>query len=456
MNIRTGFFLAICLIGLAGCSNPISSTATMTSTPGITPTLASTETPPPIASLTVKVLYPTTETEAEMGQSVKSIVEVTDTAGQVIRDAEVTITVYETDGAVAGVLPAVFGSGDVYRAGPLVIPHRAAPGRWTLAVEAKTDHAQGQDVSRLQVKNSTSEILLNKYGFWLDAPALRGIVPQLVAERGDAYNGLIRWGGSLPAQHVLPENWVEVQWRKGDFQLTTPAAVRAFVLDDLGDLGFTPVRDIGPFQPIQFKQWAGWQMEARGQFQHDQMEWVIFYAPETDETYAIATTVVLPPTGINPHAVLRTSFAVFPEVHAAGVAPEPLPKLLPGPELLSPPLGARFQGLKQPIVLEWTPIKELATDEYYEVSVDYNYDESNLGVKFATRQTQLTLPETLYQTPNCLVFNWQVTMKRQTGVDEKGRPIAEALSYNSLYWYVQWLHPSGETPFILKCPNPQF
>jgi hypothetical protein len=418
--------------------------------------LASTETPPPIASLTVKVLYPTPGTEVEMGQSVKSIIEVTDPAGQVVRDAEVTITVYETDGAVAAVMPAVFGSGDVYRAGAVAIPHRAAPGSWTLAVEAKTAHAQGQGASRLQVTNSTSEDLLSKYGFWLDAPTLRGIVPSLVAERGDARNGLIRWGGSLPAQHVLPANWVEVQWRQGDFQLTTADAVETFMLDELGDLGFTPVRDIGPFQPIQFKQWMAWQVEARGQFQQDQLEWVVFYAPETDETYAIGTTVVLPPTGINPHAVLRASFAVFPEVHAAGVAPDPLPKLLPGPEQISPPLGARFQGLKQPIILEWKSVKALAKDEYYEVSVDYNYDESNIGVKFATRQTQLTLPETLYDTPNCLVFNWQVTLKRQTGLDEQGQPIGEALSYHSLYWYVQWLHPAGETSFVLKCPNAQF
>ena len=452
MNIRNGFLLAVCLIGLVGCSNPIGSTTTVT----VTPTLASTETPPPVTSLTVKVLYPTAETKVEMGQSVKSIVEVTDTAGQVIRDAQVTITAYETNGTVAAVIPAVFGSGDVYRAGSLVIPHRAVEGSWTLAVEAKTDHAQGQGTSSLQVRDSTSEILLSKYGFWLDAPTLRGIVPQLVAERGDARNGMIRWGGSLPSQHVLPANWVEVQWRQGDFQLTTSAAVRTFVLGELGDLGFTPVRDIGPFQPIQFKQWAGWQMEARGQFQQDQMEWMVFYAPETDETYAIATTVALPPSGINPHALLRASFAIFPEVHAAGVAPDPLPKLLPGPELFSPSLAARFQGLKQPIVLEWKPIKVLAKNEYYEVSVDYNYDESNIGIKFATRYTQFTLPETLYHTPNCQVFNWQVTLKQQTGVDENGQPIGEALSYNSLYWYVQWLHPSGESSFLLKCPNAQF
>jgi hypothetical protein len=160
---------------------------------------------------------------------------------------------------------------------------------------------------------------------------------------------------------------------------------------------------------------------------------------------------------MDPHAELRDSFAVFPDVHANGVAPEPLPRLLPGPELVSPPLAARFQGLGAPIVLQWKPVKELAKDEYYEVVVDYNYREDNPAVKFTTRQTQVTLPETLYRTPNCHVFNWQVTLKRQTGVYDDGKPKGEPISYNSLYRYLQWFYPPGEEePFVALCPNAQF
>jgi hypothetical protein len=229
--------------------------------------------------------------------------------------------------------------------------------------------------------------------------------------------------------------------------------VRQFLLKDVGELGFTPVREIDPFQATQFKHWDAWQATARGQLGAIQMEWMVFYVPEVDRTYALATTVVLPPVGIDPHAALRDSFAVLPELHATGVAPQPLlTKQWHGPELLSPPLGAMFQGLDQAIVLEWKPLKELAPDEYYEVAVDYNYREGNPQFKFATRETQFTLPSTLYQEPNCGVFNWQVTLKRQIGTDEDGQPVGEAIGYNSLYWYVRWIYPPGTEPFKSRVP----
>jgi hypothetical protein len=127
--------------------------------------------------------------------------------------------------------------------------------------------------------------------------------------------------------------------------------------------------------------------------------------------------------------------------------------LLPGPELLGPLLGARFYGTDQPLILKWQPVKDLTPDEYYQASVDYNYGEGNPSVAFRTRQTQLALPESLYQTPNCGVFNWQVTLMRQTGTGNGGQPI----SYPSLYWYVEWRYPpSAQAPFIVACPNPQF
>ena len=165
----------------------------------------------------------------------------------------------------------------------------------------------------------------------------------------------------------------------------------------------------------------------------------------------------MPPGGINPHAVLRDSFEVDPAVQADGVAPEPLPKRLPAPELISPALGERFLGTAGSIVLRWQAVQELAKDEYYAVLVQYDYGEATNDVTFTTRQTQISLPERLYRTPNCGVFNWQVTLMRQTGVDAAGQPTGVPIGYNSLYWYVQWLYPPGERPsFPAKCPNPQF
>ncbi len=449
MLARKILWLCMCVMLLAGCSTPAApAPSPMPALPSATPTLA--------RSLTISLLYPKADTEAEMGQSAKFIVRVTDAQGQALPDAQVMLTLHDASGQKVATIPAAAGAGQVYRTEAVPIPHRTAEGRWQIDIEARAAGAQGHQAGSFKVKNGTSEVLLNKYGFWLDAPTLKGIVPQLAAERGDARNGMIRWGGVIPAQHVLPENWIELHWKEGDYRLDSPAAARQFLLKDVGDLGFTPVREIGPFQATRFKQWDAWRATARGQLGVTQMEWLVFYAPEVDRTYALATTVVQPPVGIDPHAALRDSFAVMPEVHAAGAAPEPLlTKPWPGPELLGPPLGALFQGADRPIVLRWKPLKELAPDEYYEIDVDYNYKETNRLFRFTTRETQATLPAALYQEPNCGVFNWQVTLKRQTGTAEDG-PQGEAISYNSLYWYVRWIYPPGTEPFKVQCPNQQF
>lgn len=202
------------------------------------------------------------------------------------------------------------------------------------------------------------------------------------------------------------------------------------------------------------------------------MEWIVFAAPEASKTFVIGTTVVLPPTGINPHAVLRESFDLAAEMVAAGVAPAPLPRLLPGPELIEPALGARFEGLAQPIVLRWMPVKPLADDEFYAVMVDYNYQEANPILILATRATAVALPAELYRQPNCRVFNWQVTLMRMVepgsaGVARhvcladatlpEGCPPGEPISFHSLYAYIEWGYPASENePFPLICPNAQF
>jgi hypothetical protein len=187
------------------------------------------------------------------------------------------------------------------------------------------------------------------------------------------------------------------------------------------------------------------------------MMWTVFYAPEVDKTFAIATTVVYPPTNIEPHEVLLENFDIDPEVQANGVAPAPFLQMLPQPKLIGPELGTRYEGLEQPIILQWEPLKELAEDEYYQVFIDYDYGETNTKVKYATRETQFTLPEELYRLPNCNAFNWRITLMRQTDVDEQGNPVGEPLSYTSLYRYVRWVYPLDEpAPFDPRCPNAQF
>ncbi len=434
--LLTGAFL------LSGCAAP---------TPAATPTAI------PVGRLTVSLLYPTGDSDVEMGQTIKAIVQVTDEQELPIADANVTVTFSDPSGQVIGNVPASFGDGNVYRSDSWTVPHHMQEGNWSIQVEAVSSRARGVGNGQVKVDYSTSEVLYHKYGFWLDAPTLRGIVPFIGAERGDAQNGLIRWGGQILSQHVLPENWVEVHWLKGSFALDSPEAVRAFLLDEVGDLGFTPVREIGTFQRTKFKRWEAWVAPARGQYYYQEVKWTVFYAPEVDETYAISTTVIYPPEGIDANEVLLENFDIDPNVQADGVAPEPLVRLLPQPTLIGPEIATRYTGLEQPIVLSWQPLKELAADEYYQVAVDYNYEETNFLVKYATRETQFTLPEALYRQPNCSVFSWRITLMQQTGADKDGKPVGKALSYNSLYHYLQWLYPSDEkAPFNPLCPNAQF
>jgi len=65
-------------------------------------------------------------------------------------------------------------------------------------------------------------------------------------------------------------------------------------------------------------------------------------------------------------------------------------------------------------------------------------------------------PESYYHIPNCGVFNWQVTLMKQTGVGPAGQPTGVPLSHRSLYWFLLWGYPPGqEVPFKQLCPNEQ-
>lgn len=434
--------MMVCLAQLTGCAPTIEPTQPTSSLQ---------------ADLIVEILYPIETTEVEMGQSLKGIVRVSDSEGKAVEGAQVALSFKDPEGRLIAGVPAAFGSGDVYRSEAWSIPHKAQEGIWTLGVEAAADAQQGMGAATFHVMNSTSETLLYKYGFWVNAPSLRGIVPTLAKERGDAQNGAIQWGGAIPTQHIFPESWLEVQWRRGDFNLTGADKVREFILNTLGNPGVYRTRNLESFEQEKFKGWNAWKVKARGQLSVQDVEWMIFYAPEIDKTYALGTTVVLPPTGIDAHAFLREGFEVHPEIQANGTAPQPLLDLLPPAELIGPEIGARFIGTDEPIMLQWKPVKELAQDEYYLVSIDYNYVERNARTDYVTRETEFLLPQELYRTPNCSVFNWQVTLAKQTGTTPAGQPEGVPISFNSLYWYIQWFYPPGEAaPFEPRCPNQQF
>lgn len=172
-------------------------------------------------------------------------------------------------------------------------------------------------------------------------------------------------------------------------------------------------------------------------------------------TYCLTTLVVHAPAGIDAHNELRKSFAVAPELNAQGRAPEELESLLPGPRLVSPSLGQRFEGANQPILLRWEPVTPLGKQDYYQVSIVYDYFESTNTLLYFTHTEEFAVPPELLAIPNCAIFNWQVQLMRQTDVDRLDRPVGYPLSYPSLYWYINWRYPAGvEKPFTYYCPNP--
>lgn len=195
----------------------------------------------------------------------------------------------------------------------------------------------------------------------------------------------------------------------------------------------------------------------RGQYAYDDIQWVVFYAPEVEKTYAIGTTVVLPPKGVNAHALMRDSFELPKGVVADGTAPEPLPSLMPGPRLLGPELGASYEGQDAAVVLAWAPVKDLGPDERYEVEISTNYDEASPSQRLFTSQTQLTVPSELFHQPNCGVFNWQVRLVRLAGESADGSAKFEAESHASLYAYFLWGRaPGSPAEFLPLCPNIQY
>lgn len=444
--LRTGAWLGFALLLSAACAPGIAGQPAL---PQSTSTVAA-------AGLSVEILYPSEGAEFVAGGPLRPTMHVTDDLGQPLDDADVRLTLRDSSGTSIAEIETVAGGQGVYRTPAWSIPQRAAAGEWTIEVEARRADARAAAVRRVRVTPSISRTLHDKYGFWIDLPTLRDIASTLAAERGNGRNGMVRLGGGLPAAHILPAAWIDVQWREGDFDLTSPEAARRFLLEQIGDLGATRVRSLGNPEPFEFKTWQGWRVPARGRLRYEQVEWVLFYAPEVDRTFALGTTIVQPPSGIDAPDVLRSSFEVDETWEGEGVASEPLPSLLPGPLWTAPELGAVFSGPQAEIVLRWEAVRPLASDEYYEVKVDYAYSEGTPLLRFTTRENWLRIPPELYDEPNCRVFNGSVRLMRSAGDPTEVSAQDVPLSHPSLLTYLLWTRPESDpAPFPALCPNEQ-
>lgn len=83
-------------------------------------------------------------------------------------------------------------------------------------------------------------------------------------------------GGAIASQHILPANYVDVNWRSGKFPLDTPEEVRKFLLEEIGYLSFSPVREILEITPYTFKNWPGWNIKGQSELSYQKLEWLVF------------------------------------------------------------------------------------------------------------------------------------------------------------------------------------
>jgi LysM repeat protein len=115
----------------------------------------------------------------------------------------------------------------------------------------------------------------------------------------------------------------------------------------------------------------------------------------------------------------------------ATLTPTPGPPR-PAPQLLAPPDGAAFEGAGTVILLNWASVGILDGDEWYVVRLGRMDPRAEQPPLHWTKSTSWRVPEELYVAgPEAQDFRWQVSIMRQTGVDEDGNWVGEAQSPSS-------------------------
>jgi len=117
--------------------------------------------------------------------------------------------------------------------------------------------------------------------------------------------------------------------------------------------------------------------------------------------------------------------------------PTPTPSLTPtpgparpAPALLAPPQDTAFEGADRSIILNWASVGILGDDEWYTVRVRRTGAVAQTLPVVWTKATSWRLPAELYieGLAEPQHFYWQVSIMRQTGVDEEGDPTGELVS----------------------------
>jgi LysM repeat protein len=86
------------------------------------------------------------------------------------------------------------------------------------------------------------------------------------------------------------------------------------------------------------------------------------------------------------------------------------------PLLLGPADQAVFQGSEAGVVLRWTSVAILNTDEWYEVRV-WTQGEEDAALRAWTKGSSWVTPDSLYPRPKGNLFYWNVSVVRRSGQD---------------------------------------
>jgi tetratricopeptide (TPR) repeat protein len=113
----------------------------------------------------------------------------------------------------------------------------------------------------------------------------------------------------------------------------------------------------------------------------------------------------------------------------------------PAPQLIRPANGDRFSTALEVPILEWEPVGELASDEYYSVLVVHYYPPGN-PVHWTCgliKETRVKLPEGVgYGKADHDEFYWWVTVHKATKTTSDGKPDGPPISPKSEVWMFFW------------------
>lgn len=170
--------------------------------------------------------------------------------------------------------------------------------------------------------------------------------------------------------------------------------------------------------------------------------------PATPSPKAVLTTTTTAPMPtatlmLSPTATRLVPTATpVPPTATSVLAPAPTPTLYPAPRLLSPRNGARFQGERATVVLEWEAVGTLAADEYYVVSIPHREGVDEGWVK----GTSWPVPAYLYNLGlSSREYHWSVVVRRHTGFKPNGQKdgpvIGQVSETRSFFWDMQPTSP---------------